>query len=81
VPRFTPTLCVMCNWQNEAGAEYCFNCHHQLALKEVAKDENKFTALTRKMEAQDKIIHEIINNLKTGDRGDFEKLWKKMKRG
>jgi len=87
VPRFTPTLCVMCNWQNEAGAEYCFNCHHQLALKEVAKEANLITILqaelekTRKQQeiAQNKFA-ELEKIVKASTKQDLDKVMKKRKR-
>jgi len=60
IPKFVPLTCVMCNWQNEAGAEYCFNCHHRLALKDVAKEENLISQLQQEVKDNRKQTEELM---------------------
>lgn len=66
--KFANVSCVMCGWENEAGQEYCFNCHHNLSIKEAAKD----ASLINTMQTQ-------LSNLKAEQAQTTELLRKLMR--
>lgn len=70
VSIFTPTVCVVCQWQNLPDAEYCFNCHHRLSVKEIAKEASRVSEMQeqlkemeRKQEAQKKEMESLAGQL------------------
>ena len=59
-PIFHPNVCVVCQWSNEAGAEYCFNCHHRLEIKEIAQEENRISALETQLGQMQQALQSVI---------------------
>ena len=47
--KLAPTTCAMCQWENEPGQEFCFNCHHQLSIKEVAKEASRVSEMQQQL--------------------------------
>ncbi len=59
VSIFTPTVCVMCQWQNLPDAEYCFNCHHKLSILEIAKEANRMSEMQAELKALQEAVKEM----------------------